>query len=62
MLSVLLLRGQTHTFTTLATSLSVPEFKYRHPIQKLAAICAVPEQFVEKLQYVSACANKEMKH
>lgn len=62
MLQVLLLRGQTHTFTTLAiTLLSVPEFKHRHPTQKLAAICAVQEQFVENLQYVSAYANIEMK-
>lgn len=54
---------QTHTFTTLATTLlSVPEFKHRHPKQKLAATCAAPEQFVENLQYVSVCAKTEMKH
>lgn len=32
-----------------------------HPTQNLAAICAVPEQFVENLQHASACANTEMK-
>lgn len=61
-LHVLLLRRQTHTFTTLATLLSVPECKHKHPTQKLASICAVPEQFVENLQYSSVCAKTETKH